>query len=378
MNPTVQYPSLSNYGPLVIGDKTIPLPLIQGGMGVGISLAGLASAVANAGGVGVISAACVNGTPRYAGKNLSSSEALRQEIRLARSLSDGALGVNIMVALRDFEVLCRATAEEGADFIFAGAGLPLKMPEFIPASSNIKLIPIISSAKAAALICRWWKEKHNRYPDAFILEGPLAGGHLGFKPEQISDPAYQLENLLVEVLRVTRQLKESAGVEIPVIAAGGIYSGEDIYRLLSLGAAGIQMATRFVGTHECDAPLSFKQAYLNCKPEDLEIINSPVGMPGRAIANPFVRSVSEGEKHPKTCHFHCIITCQRDQSPYCIADALLLSLSGDANEGLVFAGANAWKVSELISVPQLMTNLDRELAQAKNNSVLSAERMQIA
>ena len=378
MNPIVEYPNLSEFGPLVIGDKTISLPLVQGGMGVGISLSGLASAVANAGGVGVISAACVNGTPRYAGKNLSSSEALRQEIRLARSLSDGAIGVNIMVALRDFEVLCKATAEEGADFIFAGAGLPLKLPEFIPANSKVKLVPIISSAKAAALICRWWKEKHNRYPDAFVLEGPLAGGHLGFKPEQISDPAYRLENLLVEVLSFTRQLKETAGVEIPVIAGGGIYSGEDVYRFLSLGAAAVQMSTRFVGTQECDAPLPFKQAYIDCKPEDLEIINSPVGMPGRAIANPFVRSAGAGEKRPKACRYHCIITCQREQSPYCIADALLLSLSGDAAEGLVFAGANAWKVTELTTVPQLMTTLDEELAQAKNKSVPAAERTQIA
>lgn len=375
MNLKELYPNLSRFGPLVIGGKTVPLPLVQGGMGVGISLAGLASAVANQGGVGVISAACVNGTPRYAGKNLSSSEALRQEIRLARSLSSGAIGVNIMVALRDFEVLCRATAEEGADFIFAGAGLPLKLPEFIPASSQIKLVPIISSAKAAALICRWWKEKHNRYPDAFVLEGPLAGGHLGFKPEQISDPTYQLENLLVEVLNFTRQLKENTGVEIPVIAGGGIYSGEDIYRYLSLGAAAVQMATRFVGTHECDAPLPFKQAYMDCQPEDLEIIHSPVGMPGRAIANPFVRSVDAGEKHPKVCRYHCIITCQRDQSPYCIADALLLSLSGDASDGLVFAGANAWKVTELVSVPQLIATLDQEIAHAQKESVPASERI---
>lgn len=375
MNLKELYPNLSKFGPLVIGSKTVPLPLVQGGMGVGISLAGLASAVANQGGVGVISAACVNGTPRYAGKNLSSSEALRQEIRLARSLSSGAIGVNIMVALRDFEVLCRATAEEGADFIFAGAGLPLKLPEFIPASSQIKLVPIISSAKAAALICRWWKEKHNRYPDAFVLEGPLAGGHLGFKSEQITDPAYQLENLLVEVLGFTRQLKENTGVEIPVIAGGGIYSGEDVYRVLSLGAAAVQMATRFVGTHECDAPLPFKQAYMDCQPEDLEIIHSPVGMPGRAIANPFVRSVDAGEKHPKVCRYHCIITCQRDQSPYCIADALLLSLSGDASDGLVFAGANAWKVSELVSVPQLIATLDQEIAHAQKESVPASERI---
>lgn len=376
MNSGSSYATLRSFGPLVIGDMQIPLPLVQGGMGVGISLAGLASAVANAGGIGVISAASIQNTPRYLGKKISSSEAIRQEIRLARSLTDGALGVNIMVALHDFALLCQVAAEENIDFIFAGAGLPLKLPEYIPEGSTTKLVPIVSSGKAAALISRWWQQKYSRSPDAFVLEGPLAGGHLGFKPEQINDPAFRLEALLPDVLKEASTISKMAGRTIPVIVAGGIYSGADVLSFLSQGADAVQMATRFVGTHECDAPLAFKQGYLDCEPEDIVIINSPVGMPGRAILNPFVTSVERGETHPLQCHYHCIITCKRDQSPYCIADALLLSLSGNTTDGLLFAGANAWKLDRICSVSELIADLDAEMVQAQSKyQIINSEKM---
>jgi nitronate monooxygenase len=306
---------------LKIGDRIAPLPIIQGGMSVGISLAGLASAVVREGGIGVIGTAGIgmlesDPSVGFVEKN---NHALRNEIRKARALSNGPglLGVNIMVALSNFTDLARTAIEEGIDFIFAGAGLPLNLPLLAVDRMPTKLVPIVSSGRAARIIAKRWTEKYNYVPDAFVLEGPLAGGHLGFKLEQIADPEYSLENLLPEVLAEARRLEAHYGKPVPVIAAGGIYTGADIYRFLQMGAAGVQMATRFVPTHECDAAIEFKQAYLAARPEDVVIIKSPVGLPGRAVRNAFIDDVNAGKRKPFKCPYHCIITCGIAKSPYC-------------------------------------------------------------
>lgn len=355
--------------PIVIDDLTIPVPIIQGGMGIGVSLSGLASAVAKAGGVGVIATAGIGWAEQDVKKNYleANSRALCKEIRKARQATNGVLGVNIMVALSNFPELVAAAAEEGIDIIFSGAGLPLSLPKYLPEGSKTKLFPIVSSARAADLICRTWKRKFDRLPDAIVVEGPKAGGHLGFKPEQISDPAYALENLIPEVVEVIKPYREESGKPIPVIAAGGVYTGQDIFTFLELGASGVQMGTRFVATHECDAAHEFKQAFLDARKEDITIIKSPVGLPGRALRNKFVQDMEQGSYEPFVCPYHCIRTCEHTKSPFCIALALLNARRGSLGNGLAFAGANAYRVDEIISVEELMGSLVEEYEMCYHN-----------
>lgn len=354
--------------PLQIGNLTVPIPIVQGGMGIGISLSGLAAAVANEGGLGVISAAGIGLLRKCSGDpgKIDDVKALKEEIRAARAKTKGILGVNIMVALSDFAELARAAVEEGIDVIFAGAGLPLNLPEFAGKDGKTKLVPIVSSAKAVKVISKWWKEKYNYIPDGFVVEGPKAGGHLGFKREQIEDPEYQLEKLVPQVLEAIRPLEEESGRKIPLIAAGGIFTGADMKRILALGASGVQMATRFVATDECDADIAFKQAYLNCKKEDIQIIQSPVGMPGRAIRNEFLEAVSLGGKRPASCPFHCISTCKQETSPYCISVALINACKGRLTDGFAFIGANGYRIKEIISVKQLFQDLAFEYAEGNS------------
>jgi nitronate monooxygenase len=335
-------------------------------MGVGISMAGLASAVANEGGVGVIATAGLGLLERDAFSNFlgANSRALRNEIRKARQKTQGVLGVNIMVALSNFGDLVKTAVEEKIDVIFSGAGLPLNLPAFISKAGTTKLVPIVSSARAAGLIIRKWLARHDYCPDAVVVEGPLAGGHLGFKREQIDDPAFALEKLIPEVVAEVRPFEEERGRAIPVIAAGGIYTGSDIHKFLELGAAGVQMATRFVATDECDASPEFKDAFVKAGRDDLTIIESPVGMPGRAIRNGFLEEVRAGKKRPFKCPFHCIVTCKQKASPYCIALALTSALKGRLKNGFAFAGANAWRVNKIMSVKALIAELLREYAEA--------------
>jgi len=347
---------------LTIGNLQARLPIVQGGMGVGISMAGLASAVADEGGIGVISTACVGMFEPDIAKNYveANIRALKNEIRKAREMTKGILGVNIMVALTNFSDMVRTSIDEGIDIIFAGAGLPLDLPKYLHEAATTKLVPIISSARAAGVIAKKWVEKFNYLPDAFVLEGPKAGGHLGFKAEQIEDGAFSLQNLLAQVLETIRPIGEKHGREIPVIAGGGVYTGEDAFNLLDAGAAGVQMATRFVTTTECDASEAFKNTYLQCRKEDIRIIESPVGMPGRAIRNQFLDAVSDGKKHPVNCPYHCIVTCREKESPYCIALALLNAQKGRMSHGFAFAGENAYRTDKIISVKELFTTLIEE------------------
>jgi nitronate monooxygenase len=269
-----------------------------------------------------------------------------------------------MVALTNFPDLVRTAIEEGIDVIFSGAGLPLSLPQFLDENARTKLVPIVSSARAAAIIAKKWSEKFNRLPDAIVVEGPKAGGHLGFKEEMLEDPAYALEKLVPEVVEIVKPFEEKYRQSIPVIAAGGIYTGGDIYRYFQLGASGVQMATRFVTTHECDASLKFKQTYIDAKKEDMMIIKSPVGMPGRAIRNIFLDEVSQGKKKPFKCPYHCLKTCDYKNSPYCITLALMNAKKGNLSHGFAFAGENAYRATGIISVKELIDILLKEYAEA--------------
>jgi len=355
---------------LRIGDVEAKIPIIQGGMGVGISLSGLASAVANEGGIGVISATGIGMLEPDFNSNFkeANEKTLRREIRKARKMTTGIIGVNVLVALTDYDDLLRIAVDEGADMVFLGAGLPLNIPETLLKGglrkAGVKVVPITSSARATKLIFQYWGNHYNQVPDAVVVEGPLAGGHLGFKKEHIDDPDHSLEKILPEVISVIKPYEHDFNKSIPVIAAGGVYTGADIHKFIQLGAQGVQMATRFVATHECDASLRFKEAYVNCKKEDLTLIDSPVGLPGRAIRNRFLEEVSSGKRRPFKCHWVCLKTCDFMSSPYCICAALTNAKKGQLEEGFAFAGANAYKVDRIISVRELVDTLLMEYANA--------------
>ncbi|MFI3279082.1 MAG: nitronate monooxygenase [Rikenellaceae bacterium] len=344
---------------LSIGNITAHIPIIQGGMGVGVSLSGLASAVAKEGGIGVISAAGLGLLYKKLSSNYTEAGnlGLISEIRKAREKAQGVIGVNIMVALSDFAELVKTSIAEKVDIIFSGAGLPLDLPSFLKKDSVTKLVPIVSSARAAKLICEKWKQNYDYLPDAIVLEGPKAGGHLGYKAAQIDSEEYSLETLLPQVVAEVEKIEELHNVKIPVIAAGGIYTKEDIDHVMSLGASGVQLGSRFVTTYECDASQDFKQIYLDAKEEDIEIIQSPVGMPGRAIKNSFLDKVKAGIKQPKSCPFNCIKTCDISRSPYCIVTALYQAFRGKMESGYAFAGSNAWRATKMQSVHELFLEL---------------------
>ncbi|MBC8191304.1 MAG: nitronate monooxygenase [Candidatus Marinimicrobia bacterium] len=355
---------------LQIGHLSTPLPIIQGGMGVGISMAGLVAAVAAAGGIGVISAIGIGmREPNYShNANAANRRALKREIEKARTLSAGAIGVNIMVALTDYVELLDASIDAKVDALFLGAGLPLLFSKqnspLRIRELGIQIVPIVSSARATHLIFRYWAKKYGRVPDAVVVEGPLAGGHLGFKPSEIRDPKYQLEIILEEVAQITKSYEQQFGVEIPVIGAGGIYSGTDIFQIMQRGAAGVQMGTRFVATRECEAHQNFKDSYIQASEDDLVIISSPVGLPGRAIRNNFLKDVAAGKKEPVKCPWKCLATCDVATAPYCIAAALINAQKGNLKKGFPFAGANAYKVSEIVTVNELMDSLVQEYQDA--------------
>jgi len=353
---------------LKIGDLVPKIPIIQGGMGVGISLSGLASAVANEGGVGVIACAMIGITESdiSADPVKANNRALRREIRKAKEMTKGILGVNIMVALTNFVDMVKTSIEEGIDIIFAGAGLPLDLPKYLKKEFNTKLAPIISSGRAARIICKKWMSKFDYLPDAFVVEGPKAGGHLGIKFENLDDPDFALEKLVVEVMEAIEPFEKERKTSIPIIAAGGIYNGEDICKFLKIGASGVQIATRLVATYECDASIEFKQAYVAAKEKDLMVIKSPVGLPGRAIRNEFIEEVNKGKKKPFKCPYHCIKTCNVKDSPYCIALALASAKKGKLKHGFVFAGQNAHKVKKIVSVKDVIGSLMSEYEKACN------------
>jgi NAD(P)H-dependent flavin oxidoreductase YrpB (nitropropane dioxygenase family) len=343
-----------------IGNKEICLPIVQGGMGVGVSLSGLASAVANEGGIGVISCAGLgllyNQDPGDYLKNCIWG--LQEELRKAREKTEGMIGVNIMVAISNFADMARTAIAEKADVIFSGAGLPLDLPSFLTPNSKTLLVPIVSSARAAKVVCDKWNANYNYLPDAIVVEGPKAGGHLGFKKEQIDDENYSLEHLIPEVVAIASQYSDKK--TIPVIAAGGISTGKDILRFIQLGAAGVQMGSIFVPTDECDASPVFKQVFVDSLQKDMMIIQSPVGMPGRVFDGEFIRSVNEGNEKPKTCSCNCIKTCDYTKSSYCIIKALYNAAKGNMAKGYAFAGSNAYLAEKINSVKDVISQLKNE------------------
>jgi len=347
-----------------IGNMEVKLPIIQGGMGVGVSLSGLASAVANEGGIGVISAAGLGliyhkSSGDYLNKCIVG---LKDEIKKAKEKSKGIIGVNIMVALTNYADMVKTSIAEKVDVIFAGAGLPFDLPSFLTNESKTKLVPIVSSSRAAKIICDKWKTNYGYLPDAIVVEGPKAGGHLGFKVEQLEDENFSLEHIVPEVISIAASYKEEKN--IPVIAAGGISSGKDILRFIEMGASGVQMGTVFVTTNECDASDTFKNVFINAKQEDVKIIQSPVGMPGRAIDGEFIQSVERGQEIPKKCPFHCIKTCNYTKSPYCIVQALYQAAKGNMKKGYAFTGINVHLSQKISSVKELINRLKEEYVSA--------------
>jgi NAD(P)H-dependent flavin oxidoreductase YrpB (nitropropane dioxygenase family) len=343
---------------LHIADLTIDPPIIQGGMGVRVSRSGLAAAVANEGGVGVIAGVGLGkfeNLPRSEYESVN-NDALRDEIRKAKSMSKGIIGVNLMVALSNYEPLVKTAVEEDVDVIISGAGLPLELPKFVN-KKDIKLIVIVSSVRALKIICNKWKRNFNRLPDAVIVEGSKAGGHIGYDFEDVAqDKAPSLDKLMVEIIKHAKTFDPA----IPVIAAGGVFDGKDIAHYLKLGASGVQMGTRFVCTDECDVHENFKKAYLKAKKDDFVIIKSPVGLPGRVLKSKFVEGIESGKTTPKACNYRCLKTCNPKTAPYCIAKALTNAAEGNLDEGYVFAGSNAYRCNEIIPVKKLMEKLVAE------------------
>lgn len=354
--------------PLIIGDLEIKVPIIQGGMGVRLSLAPLAAAVANCGGAGTIASV---GLPPDIGDNRKNKLALEKEylpmeIRKAKALSKGVIGVNIMVALSNYEAMVKTTIKEDVDFIISGAGLPISLPEFAKGSSA-KLIPVISSARGAELLIKTWYRRYKRFPDALIVEGPLSGGHIaGYTLDQLKSLKGKmereplLENAVKEVLELAGKYEKEHNISIPVIAAGGIFDGKDIVKFLKLGAKGVQMGTRFIATVECSAANEFKEMYVRAKEEDIVFIQSPVGMPAKVIRTKFIDKIMAGVGAPFTCNYLCLRTCDPAKVPYCIAKALINAAEGRVDEGVVLAGSNVWKIKKIVPVKELMDELVNE------------------
>lgn len=353
---------MSSIPPLKIQELETKIPIIQGGMGVGISLSGLAGAVAKTGAIGVISAAeigMIYEKEFMKDPQATDRKALRDEILKAKDIADeGIIGVNIMVAMSEFFELCEVAINSGADIIFAGAGLPLEIPHEKLRKSKTKFGVIVSSARATTLIFRYWDRHYKDIPDIVVVEGPKAGGHLGFKLEQIDDPNFTLEKITPPVIESVKPFEKKYAKDVPVVAAGGVYTGEDIYYFINeIGVDGVQMATRFVATHECDADTRFKEAYVKAKKEDVVIIKSPVGLPGRAIRNKFLEDVEEGKKQPFKCLWQCLKGCDYKHAPYCITQALVNAQKGRFAGGFAFAGANVYRVDKIVSVQELIDEL---------------------
>lgn len=351
-----------------IGKYNIEKPIIQGGMGVGISWDQLAGSVSREGGLGVISGV---GTGYYQNKKFSlkniqnkpfseenfySKAALNEIVKNARKLcGDKPLACNILYACNDYGRIVQDACEAGVDIIITGAGIPTNMPEFTKEYPDVALIPIVSSARALKLICKKWK-RYGKIPDAVIVEGPLSGGHQGFSYDDCFKEEFQLENIVPPVIEEAKKWGD-----IPIIAAGGIWDKNDIDKFLDLGCAGVQMATRFIATFECDADSSMKDVLLNAKEQDIKLLKSPVGLPARGVVTNLQKSIEEGTAPKVACISNCVGPCNRGEEAkavgYCIADRLSAAYEGDTETGLFFTGSNGYKINEIISVKELMDKL---------------------
>ncbi len=347
-----------NIKPLKIGDLVANIPIIQGGMGVGVSLSNLAGNVAKHGAIGVVSAAHPGYLEEDFEKNTLAANirGLTKHIKRAKEISsNGIIGVNVMVAMNNYIEHVKTAIEAGADLIISGAGLPLNLPE-ITKGSSIKIAPIVSSSKAARIVLTYWKKHFNRTADAVIVEGPMAGGHLGFKKDKIEDETKSFDKNVQSVIEEVKNFENEFNKPIPVIVAGGVFTHEDMMKYLNLGASGVQVATQFVATHECDAHINFKNAFVNCKKEDIELTISPVGMPGRAIRNKLTETLKTQRVKITKC-YDCLIPCNPASTPYCISSALIKAVKGDVENGLVFCGANAYRINKISSVEEILNKL---------------------
>jgi NAD(P)H-dependent flavin oxidoreductase YrpB (nitropropane dioxygenase family) len=351
-----------NIEPLKIDNLSTRLPIIQGGMGVGVSLSNLASAVTNAGGIGVISAAQIG----YREENFENNaltcnlRALKEEIKIAKEkCNNGILGVNVMVATRGYSEYIQTAIESGIDLIISGAGLPTMLPKLVK-DSMVKIAPIVSSLKAVKVILKLWDKHDNVTADMVVIEGPRAGGHLGFKADDLDIEIANFDETILNIIEEVKKYREKYSKNIPVIVAGGVFTGADIAKYLKLGANGVQMATRFVATVECDASLEFKNAYVNCKKEDISIVKSPVGMPGRAVLNPFVKQTKLNKIKVTKC-YNCLTPCNPADTPYCISKALINAVNGNLDDGLIFCGDNAYRIDKISTVKEIMTELENDI-----------------
>ena len=341
---------------LKIGDLEVKIPVVQGGMGVGISLSGLAGNVSACGGLGVISTAQIGWRePDFYEKPFEANfRAIEKEIKKARELAKGGvLGVNIMVATQRYEEYVKSAVKAGIDIVISGAGLPIDLPKYVEGSKT-KIAPIVSSLKSLTVICRMWERKYQTAPDLVVIEGPKAGGHLGFSREEletVTDEAY--DDVIVSIIEKVKEYSEKFSKKIPVVVAGGIYERKDMEHVMKLGADGVQMGTRFVTTKECDADEAYKQSYIKAKKEDIKIVQSPVGMPGRAILNPFLEKVKTEKCKIKHC-YQCIVTCDKKTIPYCITEALVNAAEGRVDEGLLLCGENAYRADKIETVAEIM------------------------
>ncbi len=353
----------NNMVPVNIGELVMSLPIIQGGMGVGVSLSNLAAAVANEGGVGTISAVLPGFREFDFFKNFREANirALTNEIEKAREMTKGILAINVMVALTNFADMVKTAVKEKVDMIISGAGLPLNLPEYKDSESKTKLVPIVSSDRALELIIKKWYKNYTYVPDAVVLESPFSGGHQGVKMDEINKEEFSLDSQLPKVLAVIEKYQDLYGKQIPVFVAGGVQTGADIRHFVKNGAAGAQIGTRFITTDECDASLEFKNQYLNCQnKDDIMVIKSPVGMPLRVLKTPFIDKVMLGEKKPKACYYKCLHTCDYKEVSFCIANALINGQKGNVDEGVCCSGVNGYLNNKITSVKELVKQIKLE------------------
>ncbi len=343
-------------------NRKLQKPIIQGGMGVGVSLGNLAGNVAKNGGMGVISS--VNAGYREEDFEKRPFEAnlraLKNEIKRALRIANGCgtIAANIMVAVSHYEETVREAIKAGVQAIISGAGLPMELPKFTK-GTDVAAAPIVSSGKAASVICKTWDRKFGVIPDFIVIEGPMAGGHLGFKKEDILEgTAQNTDDILKDVLSTIHPFEEKYEKPIPVFVAGGVFDGKDMARLIGKGASGVQMATRFIATEECDASEEYKRMIIEAKAEDVTLVKSPVGMPGRALRSPLIKRLEKGEKFiPKICNL-CLNACPHgEKTPYCISRALIEAVKGNKEDGLFFCGSNVGRITEMKTVKGLMEEL---------------------
>lgn len=348
---------------LQLGALAASIPIIQGGMGIGVSRSKLASAVAREGGIGVISGVQIGFDEKDFGTNPKEANlrALRKEIRNAKKNScGGIIGVNLMAAMNNYDEYAKVCTEEKADLIISGAGIPMKLPCFVK-DTDTKAVPIVSSGRAAAVIIKLWDRHYSYIPDMVIVEGPEAGGHLGFSEKELEDVNKpDLHDIIKDVKQAIKPYENKYDKKISVVAAGGIFTGEDVVSFLRGGADGVQMATRFIATHECDADIRYKEAYISASKESIQIIKSPVGMPGRAVRNKFIEDMEKGRKEPVLKCYECLKNCSPSETPYCISKALINAVKGNVDEGIIFTGSNGYRIHEIVSVKELINEIVSE------------------